>query len=73
VALWEATISLAKTMEVPIEAAGPLFHALSEFQDDMTRNVDMTVLKFVSSLKKIIESYKQGFCYMDRSNCIKTS
>ncbi|RLN11243.1 hypothetical protein C2845_PM09G22210 [Panicum miliaceum] len=60
---WEATISVCRTLMVPLEAIGPIFLAISDFEDRRGELIRSGGLQFVSALFSIIQPFMEGFRY----------
>lgn len=60
---WEAAICVARTLLVPMEATGPIFFAIADFEGRCGDLVRCGGLHFVTALFAIIEPFIRGYRY----------
>ncbi|CAD6232326.1 unnamed protein product [Miscanthus lutarioriparius] len=65
-AIWESSVAMAPLLDIPMEAAGPLFVAAADFQDQINSGLSVSgihAIKFMTVLVSIMLAYKDGFSY----------
>ncbi|XP_066379938.1 uncharacterized protein [Miscanthus floridulus] len=63
-AIWESSVAMAHLLKIPMEAAGSLFIAAADFQDQINSGLRVSEpIEFMSVLVSIMLPYTNGFNY----------